>query len=258
RRRIAHDLTGPHVPQRLFTREFGATGLFDHRAQLSVDDRLFHVDRDPTDRGHDALETVEVDPDEVLHAHVGDLLDQRRQTLRSAHRVGGVEFDVFGSWHRLVRVLARLRVPTVTLRLVDLQVAEEGHHNDAAAVLGDVDEHDAVRASSLNVRGVADSLPRFDTHPGVRTDDQEILVVDLGFCVVDVLRAHVERGDLVELGVEPLLGAPRGCCCHEHQYGDNAGRYPQCPCRTAGTSLLGAVRTGPGGVRLPLRFRFFG
>src|SRR5699024_3868225 len=104
-------------------------------AQLPVDDRLLHVDGDPTDSGHDVLEAVEVDPDEVLHAHVGDLLDQFRQTLRPAHRVGGVEFDVFGSGYRLVRVLARLRVPALAFRSVDLQIAQERNHDDAAAVL---------------------------------------------------------------------------------------------------------------------------
>src|SRR5699024_3723583 len=173
-------------------------------------------------------------------------------------RVGGVEFDVFGSGYRLVRVLARLRVPALAFRSVDLQIAQERNHDDAAAVLGDVDDHDAVRASSLDVRGIADSFSRFDPHPGVRTDDQEILVVDLGLRVVDVRGVHVECGDLVELGVEPLFGAPGGRGCREHQYGDNAGRYPQCPRHTTETSLSASVRTCAGSIRFGLRLCFAG
>jgi hypothetical protein len=157
---------------------------------------LIDVDVDPADLGHDLLEAVEVDGDDVIDRQPGERPDGLGRAARAAERE-----------RRVDPVAPRRRMGAAT-RMIDDEVSREREERDRVLVRVGADKHHGVGAADVGLRSLA----------GVVADDQGVrglaglggnegdaFLLDL---ILDVLRVIDDRGHAL-LEVEPHAAAER-------------------------------------------------
>jgi len=172
--------------------------------------RLLGAHRHAAQRVDHGLESGEVDADEVVDVQAGQLLHELGDAPRSALEVGVVELDSRLRRYHLRRVRRGVVVPSVARRQVDLDVAREGHEDDAAAVGGDVHDDRGVRAGPAHLPDGACADGSAGPRPAVRAHQQEVLVTELLIGLLDRRRPLVECLHRAHLGVDVAQRRPCG------------------------------------------------